>query len=97
MIHYSKGEMNMARKHSLIDLKNNILSSSIYITEGKVIIIYNNSERFVYDDIEFFELVYNGEDLYLNFSKKGTDERYDEHINLTTVHNINGVLINPAA
>ncbi|WP_457403945.1 hypothetical protein [Vagococcus martis] len=97
MIHYAKGEMIMVKKHSLIDLKNSILSSHMYISEGKIIIIYNNSERFVYDDMEFFELVYNGNDLYLNFSRKGTDERYDDHINLTTVHNINGVLINPAA
>ncbi|MGX4686576.1 hypothetical protein JNUCC83_06715 [Vagococcus sp. JNUCC 83] len=87
----------MPRKHSLIELKNRVLSSDMYITEGKIVIIYNNSERFVYDDIEFFELVYSGNDLYLNFSKKGTDESYDDHINLTTVHNINGVLINPAA
>ncbi|UUV99812.1 hypothetical protein [Vagococcus luciliae] len=87
----------MPRKHSLIELKNKVLLSNLYITQGRIVVIYNNSERFIYDDIDFFELVYNGDDLYLNFSKKGTDEKYDERINLTTVHNINGVLINPAA
>ena len=87
----------MPKKHSLIDLKNKILSSELYIEKGIIIIIYNNTERFIYDDVDFFELVYNGDDLYFNYSKKGTDEKYDKHINLSTVHNINGVLINPAA
>lgn len=87
----------MPRKHSLIELKNKVLLSNLYITKGRIVVIYNNSERFIYDDIDFFELVYNGDDLYFNFSKKGTDEKYNERINLTTVHNINGVLINPAA
>jgi len=89
--------MMMAKKHSLITLKNEILSSEVYIKTGEIIIIYNNTERFIYDDIDFFELVYQGDDLYFNYSKVGTDEKYDKRINLSTVHNINGVLINPAA
>ena len=38
-------------------------------------------------------LVYQGEELFLNFSLKGTTESYDERINLTTVNNVNGVPI----
>ena len=85
----------MARKHlSLADITDNVLTSTLYIEKGCLIIVYNNTKRAVFTDIDFFELVYKGEDLYLNFSIVGTDSAYDESINLSAVNNVNGVLVN---
>ena len=87
----------MARKKiSIIDATNEILTSMLYVEKGALVVIYNNTERKVYPEIDFFELVYNGEDLYLNFSTIGTENTYNERINLSTVNNINGILINPS-
>ncbi len=84
----------MARKNlSLTDITNNILASNLYLEKGCLIVIYNNTTRKVFMHIDFFELVYQGEELFLNFSLKGTTESYDERINLTTVNNVNGVPI----
>lgn len=83
------------RKQSINNLTNLLLQSETYVTSGTLHIIYNNTQRMVRSDIDFFELVYQGEELYLNFSIIGTDSRFDEHINLTTVNNINQIAINP--
>lgn len=86
----------MARnKQSIINVTNDILTSSIYVDRGQLVVIYNNTKRTVFSDIDFFELVYNGEDLYLNFSTVGTEETYNKRIDLSAVNNINGILINP--
>ncbi|MEG0255617.1 MAG: hypothetical protein RR554_07420 [Vagococcus sp.] len=86
----------MARtKQSIINVTNDLLASPIYVESGKLVIIYNNTKRTIFSDIDFFELVYNGEDLYLNFSTIGTEETYNKRIDLSTVNNINGILINP--
>lgn len=82
------------KKLSLPEITNNILTSRIYLEEGTIIVVYNNTKRGVYPNIDFFELVYQGEDLYLNFSIVGTDSSYDERIDLSAVNNINGVSIN---
>ena len=82
------------KKLSLPEITNNILTSRIYLEEGTLIVVYNNTKRGVYPNVDFFELVYQGEDLYLNFSIVGTDSSYDEHIDLSAVNNINGVSIN---
>lgn len=88
----------MARKNlSLVDITNSVLTSTLYIEKGCLIVVYNNTKRSVFTDIDFFELVYKGEDLYLNFSIVGTDSSYDESINLSAVNNINGILINAKA
>ncbi|MBO0475895.1 hypothetical protein DOK76_02355 [Vagococcus sp. DIV0080] len=81
------------KKLSLTDVTNQLLMSPLYMEKGTLIVVYNNTKRYVYTDIDFFELVYQGEDLYLNFSIVGTDSSYDERIDLSTVNNINGVPI----
>ncbi|MGX7025044.1 hypothetical protein [Vagococcus hydrophili] len=87
----------MARKKiSILAATNDLLTTALYIEKGTLIAVYNNTERKVFADVDFFELVYNGEDLYLNFSTVGTENTYNERINLSTVNNINGVLINPS-
>lgn len=96
MVNYTKGGKNMKKTQSISDFKNQILTSEHYISDGKIIVIYNNTERIVHQHIDFFELVYQGSDLYLNFSTTGTGPNFDQRINLSTVHNINGVIINPA-
>lgn len=86
----------MARnKLSIITITNEVLASPLYVEKGILAVIYNNTKRTVYDNIDFFEFEYSGEDLYLNFSTIGTEETYNERIDLSTVNNINGVLINP--
>lgn len=86
----------MARnKLSIITVTNEVLASALYVEQGILTIIYNNTKRILYSDIDFFEFEYSGEDLYLNFSTIGTDESYNERIDLSTVNNINGVLIHP--
>lgn len=82
------------KKLSLREISNSILKTPLYLEKGTLIIVYNNTKRSVHPDIDFFELVYQGEDLYLNFSIIGTDFAYDEHINLSAVNNINGISIN---
>ncbi len=82
------------KKLSLVEITNSIFKTSLYLENGTLIIVYNNTKRSVHLDIDFFELVYQGEDLYLNFSIVGTDSAYDERINLSAVNNINGVSIN---
>ncbi|MGO3732038.1 MAG: hypothetical protein ACTJHC_02560 [Vagococcus sp.] len=84
------------KKLSIIDITNQLLASRLYVEEGTLIVIYNKTQRVAHPDVDFFELVYSGDDLYLNLSIIGTDRSYDEHINLTTVNNINGIEINPA-
>ena len=86
----------MARnKLSIVTITNIVLASSLYVEKGTLIVIYNNTQRTVYSDIDFFEFEYSGEDLYLNFSTIGTEETYNERIDLSTVNNINGVQIHP--
>ncbi len=84
------------RKISIITVTNDVLASPIYVENGSLIVIYNNTKRSNFTDIDFFEFVYSGEDLYLNFSTIGTEETYNERIDLSTVNNINGVLIHPS-
>lgn len=88
----------MPRKRlSLVEATNQLLTSQLYIEKGTLIIVYNNTKRTIFSDVDFFELVYQGEDLYLNFSIVGTDSSYDERIDLSTVNNINGVTIHAKA
>lgn len=88
----------MPRKRlSLVETTNQLLTSQLYIEKGTLIIVYNNTKRTIFSDVDFFELVYQGEDLYLNFSIVGTDSSYDERIDLSTVNNINGVTIHAKA
>ena len=88
----------MPRKRlSLVETTNQLLTSPLYIEKGTLIIVYNNTKRTIFSEVDFFELVYQGEDLYLNFSIVGTDSSYDERVDLSTVNNINGVTINAKA
>lgn len=85
----------MARKNlSITELTNSILTSTLYLEKGSLIVIYNNTKRVLFPEVAFFELVFQGEDLYLNFSKLESDTSYTERVNLSTVNNINGILIN---
>ncbi|MFW8054087.1 hypothetical protein [Vagococcus fluvialis] len=81
------------KKLSVVETTNQLLMSSLYLEKGTLIVVYNNTKRSVFSDIDFFELVYQGEDLYLNFSIVGTDSSYDKRIDLSAVNNINGVSI----
>lgn len=77
------------------EITGKLLQSTLYMEKGTLIVVQNNTERKIYTNIDFFELIYDGETLKLNFSTIGTDHNYNESIDLTTVHNINGVLIRP--
>ncbi|MGX7013314.1 hypothetical protein [Vagococcus silagei] len=81
------------KKLAVSDITSEILCTPLYVEKGTLILVRNNTERNVYTDIDFFEIVYNGDTLTLNFSIVGTDARYDKSIELSPVHNINGVLI----
>ncbi|MGY3766022.1 hypothetical protein ACWOAH_05635 [Vagococcus vulneris] len=86
----------MAKKSLTVkDITGNLLTTNLYIENGTLIVVYNNTERKIYTDIAFFEIVTDGETLLLNFSINGTDHNYNESIDLSTVHNINGVLVRP--
>ena len=73
------------KKLSVVETTNQLLMSSLYLEKGTLIVVYNNTKRSVFSDIDFFELVYQGEDLYLNFSIVGTDSSYDKRIDISTI------------
>lgn len=81
------------KKLSLVETTNQLLMTPLYLEKGTLIVVYNNTKRTIFSDVDFFELVYQGEDLYLNFSITGTDSSYDERVDLSAVNNINGVPI----
>lgn len=85
----------MSKRLSIMDLTNELLRTEQYVNNGTLIVVYNKTKRQVCETIDFFEVVYNGPDLYLNYSIEGTDLTYNDHINLTSVNNINGVPIFP--
>lgn len=82
-------------KKAITEITHEILCSPLYIEKGTLVLVHNNTEREIHDAIDFFEIVYSGETLKLNFSIVGTDTKYNKSIDLTTIHNINGVLIHP--
>ncbi|WP_314064864.1 hypothetical protein [uncultured Vagococcus sp.] len=82
----------MARKdRSIVSIKNDILTSRLYVEEGKLIVIQNNSERVVYEGVDFFDLTIEGTTLILNFSVLDESEKYDHSLDLSFVNNVNQV------
>lgn len=84
----------MPKNKSIQTLKGAVLTSDYYVSSGTIIIVYNNTERAVYTHIAFFELVFEGATLFLNFSTEDKETHFNHRISLENVHNINGVPIN---
>lgn len=76
---------------SIVSIKNEILTSKLYVEEGKLIVIQNNSERAVYEGVDFFDLTIEGTTLILNFSVLDESEKYDHSLDLSFVNNVNQV------
>ena len=81
------------KKDQVEDLTTSILRSNLYIVNGQFIIIYHNTERKSFLTINYFEIIKNGQNLFLHFSEGSEDQVKKHSIDLTFVDNINGVPI----
>lgn len=85
--------MAIEKKDEVEFLTTNLLRSNLYIVEGQFILVYHNTERKIFKAINYFEVIKNGENLFLHFSEGSESATKKHSIDLAFVDNINGIPI----